>query len=798
MKNKLYIFYFLFLLHSSLFAEEVSIQSKNISLDKKNEVSIFEGEVIIVTESKNILKSDYAEYNKRNGLIKLKGNISLIDNKKNVIEADEAEYDKNKKHFKSIGLTKLTTNEKYIVSGKNINFNDNKKIINSSEETNILDEDKNNIFLDNFEFQINDNIFKSLGRIKVEDAKKNTYEFSQIYINTLTKEIIGTDIKASLNQENFKINQKNKPRIYANSAKLDKEVSFFDKSIFTLCNFRPNDKCPPWSIQASKMLHNSKKKTIYYNNAVIKVYDIPIFYAPKLSHPDPTVERRSGFLPPTIYDTKNLGTGISIPYFFNISKDKNFTLTSRFYARENSLFLGEYQQAFKNSTLTTDFGYTEGYRNTSDTKKAGSKSHFFSSFIKNFTSDKGFKSTLSFQTQDVSNDKYLKLYKIKSDLVDYNSSTLENSLSFTTENNDMFFGVNASIYETLKDSYNDKYEYIMPNLTFDKNLFNNQYGNLDLQTNFKVQNYDTNKLKSFFINDLNWISNNISFDSGLQGKFLANLKNINYEAKNIEIYKEDVTHELRGALGYLSEVFLQKESNSGKHFFTPKILFRYSPGNMRKETDGVRLDPINAYNLNRLEELDNYESGLSSTIGFDYKKETNNRNFDFSVAQIINDRENKKMSSKTSLDEKVSDLVGTMSYQLTDKIDLKYDFALDQNYSDFNYNELGTILNLDPVSINFNYLTENKHLGDQEYFTTNIKYLRGNDDILSFETKRNLITNSSEFYNLSYEYVNDCLRAGLVYRREFYDDSEVESENSLMFKITLTPFGNIASPSFSK
>ena len=156
------------------------------------------------------------------------------------------------------------------------------------------------------------------------------------------------------------------------------------------------------------------------------------------------------------------------------------------------------------------------------------------------------------------------------------------------------------------------------------------------------------------------------------------------------------------------------------------------------------------------------------------------------------------MSSKTSLDEKVSDLVGTMSYQLTDKIDLKYDFALDQNYSDFNYNELGTILNLDPVSINFNYLKKNKLLGDQEYFTTNIKYLRGNDDILSFETKRNLITNSSEFYNLSYEYVNDCLRAGLVYRREFYDDSEVESENSLMFKITLTPFGNIASPSFSK
>ena len=61
-----------------------------------------------------------------------------------------------------------------------------------------------------------------------------------------------------------------------------------------------------------------------------------------------------------------------------------------------------------------------------------------------------------------------------------------------------------------------------------------------------------------------------------------------------------------------------------------------------------------------------------------------------------------------------------------------------------------------------------------------------------------MITNSSEFYNLSYEYLNDCLRAGLVYRREFYTDSELEPENSLMFKITLTPFGSINSPSFSK
>ena len=62
---------------------------------------------------------------------------------------------------------------------------------------------------------------------------------------------------------------------------------------------------------------------------------------------------------------------------FKKERDKNFTLTNRLYVSENPLFLGEYHQVFKNTTLMTDFGYTEGYKKTSSIKKAGNKSHFF-------------------------------------------------------------------------------------------------------------------------------------------------------------------------------------------------------------------------------------------------------------------------------------------------------------------------------------------------------------------------------------------------------------------------------------
>ena len=79
-----------------------------------------------------------------------------------------------------------------------------------------------------------------------------------------------------------------------------------------------------------------------------------------------------------------------------------------------------------------------------------------------------------------------------------------------------------------------------------------------------------------------------------------------------------------------------------------------------------------------------------------------------------------------------------------------------------------------------------------------LNFAKGNNSVFTAESKRNLITNSAEYYNLSYEYLNDCLRAGLVYRREFYEDSELEAENSLMFKITFIPFGNVNAPAISE
>ena len=788
MKSNLIIVISLIFTCLKLQAKGLDIQAKDISIEKKNKITVFKEDVIIKTQENITIKTDYLEYNKESGLLKLKNNIKTIDDKSNTIETEYAEYDEKNKIFKSVGPTKIISSDGYVVNTDSVIFNKIENTIFSENTSEIIDKEGNIISLNNFSYETQNNIFKSAGKIKVTDNKKNTYEFSQIYIDTKKKELIGTDIKAFINDPDFKVKEKNKPRVFSNTLQLNDNKKTFGKSIFTLCDFREKDKCPPWTIQATKMLHDSKKKTIYYNNAVIKVYDLPIFYLPKLSHPDPTVDRRSGFLPPSLMNSKNLGNGISLPYFWDIKHDKNLTITNNIFFTENPLFLAEYHQAFKDANLKTDIGFTQGYKKTTSSKKAGDKSHFFSKYVKSFKGKNGSDNTFELNIQDTSNDKYLKLYKIKSDLVDYEKDYLENSLSFTHQKDDLFLGINSIMYETLKDTYNDKYEYILPEITLDKNIFaSTKFGILDLQSNFEIQNYDTNKTSKLLINDFDWEIKNTTFYNSLKSKFFSKIKNINYDAKNIVNYKNDTTSELYGALGYLAELDFVKKAQS-THFLSPKILLKYAPGSMRKEEKGSRLDPDNAFTLDRLDTKENFETGLSASVGFDYEIDDH---FALSVAQVINEKENDKMPNNTGLNEKLSDLVGETNIKLSENLNLKYNFSIDQNYNDFNYNEFQAKFNFDKLSFNLDYLQESKHIGNNEYIKADVSLFNKDKSEIKFKTKRSLITNSAEYYDLSYEYINDCLRAGIVYRREFYNDSEIEAENSLMFKITLIPFGGL-------
>ena len=79
MKNKFLVIFFFIIFFSNGYTENLLIEAKNISIDKKSNISIFENEVVVTTEDNNVIKSDYVEYDKNLGFLKLKNNIIAED-----------------------------------------------------------------------------------------------------------------------------------------------------------------------------------------------------------------------------------------------------------------------------------------------------------------------------------------------------------------------------------------------------------------------------------------------------------------------------------------------------------------------------------------------------------------------------------------------------------------------------------------------------------------------------------------------------------------------------------------------
>ena len=137
-----------------------------------------------------------------------------------------------------------------------------------------------------------------------------------------------------------------------------------------------------------------------------------------------------------------------------------------------------------------------------------------------------------------------------------------------------------------------------------------KFGNLDYQSNIEIHNYDTNKTNKFLVNDFNWNYKDLISSFGITNKLLGHVRNINYESKNEDLYKDDPTSEMFGAAGLLSSINLEKNINQSIHTLTPKVFLRYALGSMRKETSGSRLEPLTAFSMDRLNNIRNLETGL--------------------------------------------------------------------------------------------------------------------------------------------------------------------------------------------
>jgi LPS-assembly protein len=528
------------------------------------------------------------------------------------------------------------------------------------------------------------------------------------------------------------------------------------------------------------------------------VYNIPVFYFPKFFHPDPSVNRQSGFLAPKLSNSKILGNSFSIPYFHAISENKDYTFKPTFFDKNSQMYQAEYRLENKNSSFISDFAITNKFK-SSETKEENSISHIFADFDLNLNLEKFDYSKMSFSVEKVSKDTYLKLFdnllsNTELKPISDNVLTSEAKLVLNKENFD--FNLGMSIYEDLQKPTSDRHQFILPYYDFSTNLFSNDLGLLSFSSSGSNDLKNTNNLRTKIVNDINFGSQDkIFYNYGNVSNFQFLLKNTNTVANNDEQYDSNPDYNLTGLFVYNSNLPLVKQRNNYLSTFTPKISLRVNPGNMTNNFENDRvITANNIFDINRLGLDDTLESGKSITYGVDYRTENlndSNRYTELSLATVFRDVEEKSIPKKTTLNKKYSNIFGSIDHSISNFLDIGYNFSINNDLDQIDYNALALNVSVNNFVTKFNFIEENNIMGDASSIENTTSYSLDEKNFLTFKTRRNKKINLTEYYDLIYEYKNDCLTAGIKYKKTYYEDRDLKPSEDLMLTLTLIPLTSI-------
>ena len=783
MKNKIFIIitilFQLFFINKS-FSNEIDFQATDIEISNDQNLTIANNGTAIFKDDGIVIKGKKIKYFKdKSFLIINSGKISSID-KNFEINSEIIEYKINESNLnfeKNIVINDDINN--LVINSSKINYNLDEQKIVSQDYSEIFDDLNNTYKVDGFEYSIKDKIIK-LNNLVVQDKDKNSFLVDLSYLDLKKKELIAKDISI-----NFKLNEKseNEPRLKGRSLVSDKRNTIVKKGTFTFCKKR--DKCPPWEMSAEEIRHDKQKKTIYYKNASLKIYDRKVFYFPKFFHPDPTVKRQSGFLIPRFQDNSSTGSSFNLPYFLAIAENKDLTLTPRFYDGNKFLIQSEFRQKNKYSDHIADISqFVSSGKN--------SKSHLFYNYGKNYETNNFDNVELNIKLEQVSDETYLKTNKIESPIIN-NFSNLTNSLNLKMYNENLTFDTSLDVYEDLTKTDSDKFEYI-PNFSFSK-IINDNY---TFKSQGYYKNYNTNITEKVLINNFEFQSDLKYLDNGFLNEKKLILKNINTDATNSNNFKNKNTNSLIPSFQSDYTLPLNKETGRFNNILTPKLSLRLSiPYTKDIRFTDRTINYKNIYDLDRLGIDGSTEGGISATYGYEYVK-INKSNFDeimkFGFANNLRIEENKDLPINSNLGDKMSDFVGLFEYKHDDNFKFDYNFSIKNNLEDKNYELFGFEYYLKNLTTRFEYLNENNTDLKSSYLKNRTIYKFDNKNSLIFDTSENKEKSFTEYYNLIYQYENDCLRAGIEYNKEYYSDQELKPSENLLFKITIMPFGGFNTP----
>ena len=609
----------------------------------------------------------------------------------------------------------------------------------------------------------------AIGNVIFNDLEGNTFFFDELLSDDSINNLQGKNIRARLDDNS---------RITGSSFNKKNNISSLENAEYTPCVETDYliKNCPGWKLKSKRIFQNSDSKTIHYDHARIHLFNIPVFYLPYFSHPDPSVKKRSGLLMPTAETDQNLGDTFSIPVFYNIKNNLDLTFTPTFQSKSNNFYSINYRQLNDLGKINIDASFDD---NDDD---SGTSNHFFLDSQINNPYGK-----LDAFVQTSNDDTYMRKNKINK------LTVLKSGLSFNQSNNNKYISLEAIGYKHLAIQNSEQWEYVYPRLIYNIDNLDNEFfdGNVSLNNQFDYSKSLNDSYTTLASSQLNWHDNLISKKNGLVFENRANLRIVSISIDNKNTKDTDNIRfypQINSIISYP----LIRSSKEITQTLSPVIMPILAPYN--NYTAAQSISSSNLFSSNRATSIKEWESGPRINYGVDWFIENNDdTSLKLTLGQSYRINKNKSDTSQEVSDYFLSSNASIKNNYLNNSI------VFDRNDIDVKSISMNTYTELYDLKLRLDYdYTSGKYATSNEQVAIGGEYNFEDNFYLRFTGTKDIDTNKNIGYQYGILYEDNCLGIDFNYYRDLTIDRDIKESDGYSFTIVLKPFGSTRSYGKSK
>lgn len=584
-------------------------------------------------------------------------------------------------------------------------------------------------------------------------------------------------------------------RIAANSGRRSGgAVHELRKAVYSPCDICREDptRAPLWQIKAVKVTHDNNRHEISYRDAWVEVAGIPVIYTPYLSHPDPTVKRRTGAMIPSFGSSSDLGTVLQIPYFINIDPWRDMTLTPIYTSEEGPVLAAEYRHRWRKGEMEMSGSITED-----STGRKRSHIDGTGSFDLNETWRTGF------ELQRSSDDTYMRRYGFSSE------SNLTSRLYAEGFRGRNYLVANTYAFQGLEEADDPGTTPLV--LPFVEYHHVGDPGRSGGRTKLDASLLALTRTDG---NDTQRLSVTGGWELPYVGP-MGDIYNLSASVRGDAYHVTDLERDGKSNYSGLSQRMLYELALQWRYPFArsvgttqqviePIASMIVSPygGNPdtipNEDSQDFELDDTNLFSSSRYSGIDQVEGGPRMNYGLRWGIfGLGGGHTSFLIGQSVRLRKDDTFAEGSGTKSRLSDVVARAEISPGDNFDLTYRTRLDKDNFAARRNEVS--LSLGPSALRFTSSYSFFDRQENSEFSTSRKELRSSLTAQldrNWRTYANIVYDAEDqearSYGLDLTYEDECLFFVTTYGRTFFQDRDIAPTDSIFFRVGLKTLGEFS------